>query len=361
MCKQFLSLREQICLFPLKNWRYFLFMAAVVVTSVSLPGLAVEGQSEQREEDYEILIKRSPRVLFVNDDGTVSSHVISLLKMCELYDSNDDLARVVEKTQQAWISCIQGRGGVERIDLRDSEARKRLLPLVESVASEMRLFDPREPQETQYDYALWHGAFLDGVRDRIARAVDAWKRGIRFHTIVGLTGERYLRKAEGEPDDIKALCDSSRSPLPFKEGWEFPKDAKYETEYDMMKLVWEQVQIPADMAEKTKIVFVNAPKGDKARPSTGDTFRTWLSTMPESERSLPQTAIAFSHTLVWAQQQLVAEGALRETRLAVDTTAPALTAQLRAQYADRLVSIIFDTVAKCLYEIHQSQKEPLPK
>lgn len=78
----------------------------------------------------------------------------------------------------------------------------------------------------------------------------------------------------------------------------------------MMRLVLDQVQLPEDMAKALTVIFVNAPKGNNARPSTKDTFHTWLT----AHHPQPGTILACSYPLLWAHQQLAGESILKEEK-----------------------------------------------
>lgn len=300
------------------------------------------------QHEMRLLEERSPKTLFVLKDGSLSEHIISLLKLTELYDERDSLAQVVEKTQSIWISVIQGRGNKERTDLTDSPERALLASKVELCAQEMGLLQKKPPLLQHYTYGVCHGTFLDGVRSRLSLLIQAWEEGIRFDTLVFLTGERYLRNKEGETESLFILCNPSEEATPLKKNWHFQEGTPYATEYDMVKIVWDQVEIPENMkkALEGKIVFINAPKGTHERPSTKDTFAEWLKSTPQ-----PGTILAFSDPLVWAQQQIVGETAIRKKNLALDTTSKALSPDQRKRYGKAMTSLVLDTVAKCLFEI----------
>ena len=311
-------------------------------------------EEDAKVQEAVILEQRSPSKIFVNSDWSLTDRAIEILTIDKLYEKGDTLSSAVKKTQSVWISVLQGKGKKERSDLQDSQERVALKESIEQWATSVEFFSERTPALQHYTYAAWHGAFLDGVRRNLFQLVEAWKRGIRFDYLVGLSGERYLRKQEGGQDELSRLLDEKQSPLPFKKDWTMPADAPYETEYDMIKLVWSQVQLPEDMAAalEGKITFVNAPRGDKERPGTKDTFATWL------KEYHPQrgTIIACSYPLLWSYQQLVGETALLDTGLTVDTIAPALSEKDRQMYGEKIVSLVFDTTAKCLYEIDQKKQ-----
>lgn len=322
-------------------------------------------------EERRKLDERDPVYLFIERDKEhslpafpikLTDKMIQLLTLDDLYDEKDSFFEVVTKTQKKWLATVQGTGmqatapakaNTERTDLKDSCEQAAMQEKVEKVARSMGLFDARSPAFSEYKYGAWLGAFLQGVRNNLHNLVKAWEAGCRFEKLVVFTGERYLRKGDGEEDDIKKLCDPKLSALPFKEGWHLPKDALYDTEYDMMQLVFDQVQLPKDMAEKLqgKVEFVNAPKGQHVRPGTKDCYVTWLKTNPEEG-----TVLAVSYPLLWVAQQIAGETILGD-RYPLDTIAPALSAEEYEKRKHAVVTLVHDTVTKCLYEINNQLKD----
>ena len=289
--------------------------------------------------------RRDPAALFLTADGHLTPPLIELLKLDGLYEPTDSLKDVVSKTQAHWIAVRQGRHQIERSDLVDTPQQAAQTEQVLAYAKALGLLDEISPSLKHYDYGICLGAFLDGVRMRLAALVKAWQRGIRFDTPVFLTGERYLRLGPHQEDSLDKLCDPTQSPLPFKQGWTFPAGAIYNTEYDMVRLVWDQVQIPADMAQAlaSKIVFVNAERGSQ-RPSTKDTYSVWL----RDYQPQPGTLLAPSHPLVWIHQQLAGMSVLGPA-FWLDTTAPPVSPKIQNRKA--IVSLVHDTIAKCLFEL----------
>jgi hypothetical protein len=340
-------------------WYQKAITAFLLLTSSLCQGCQANGNDPGLEQQTlrtaeALLEKQNPAYLFVTPEGALTPQVVELLALDGIYDPQDSLDKVVEKTQERWIAVRQGKNQIERTDLVDSPERVLIREKVVAVATQMGLFKEVSPLLSHYSYGVCLGAFLDGVRLRLAELVTQWKRGIRFDSLVFLTGERYLRKGQGEKDDFEALCNPALSPLPFKPGWTPPPADQlvYETEYDMVKLVWDQVQIPEEMlkALKEHVVFVNASKGDAERASTADTYKTWLTAFHPQ----PGTVLAPSHPLLWCHQQLV--GAyLLGPQYPLNTIAPAASEKMLRFYQKAIVSLIFDTVAKCLYEIHKEK------
>lgn len=285
--------------------------------------------------------------IFLTSENRPTPLLEELLRTDNLFDPNDDLNAIVQKTQQHWIAVRQGANNKERTDLVDSPERQAVREKVVAIATKMGLLDKVSPKLCHYRYGVVHGAFLNGVRLRLAELVEAWKAGVRYDYLVFLSGERTLRKQSGQEDDLEALRDPKKSPLPLKPHWVPRTNHRYDTEYDMVRFVWDQVMVPNDMARalKNRVVFVNAPKGNHPRPSTEDTLRTWL----QKFKPVPGSVIAASHPLLWSQQQLVSMRILGP-EFYVETIAPAANL---TPYRHNVVSLIYDTVAKCLYEISQ--------
>jgi len=299
------------------------------------------------------LERENPTPLFVTLEKNkvkLSDHLVKLLKIGKLYDEHDDFQTVVKKTQEAWLATNQGKGGIERTDLKDDLSEESNREDVIETARQMGLFNERRCSLLHYDYGICLGAFLDGVRSRISDLVNVWEKDdVTFDSLVFLTGERDLRIGDGKEDDVKKLCDEKGYSL-FKKGWKLPDGAKYKTEYDMVKLVWDQTELPQGMAEalKGKVTFVNAPRGDNQRPGTKETYAEWVKSNPP-EGSL----LAPSYPLIWAYQDLAGRNALGK-KYALHTTAPAATKELLEKNQHRIVSLVHDTVAKCLFEISNS-------
>jgi hypothetical protein len=295
--------------------------------------IATSLQAAQKPQD--------PVLWFVTEDGKPTEHFRKLLELSDIYSPSDRLPEIVQKTQNAWIKVIQGKNGKERLDMQDSPDEVKIRDSVESIAREIGLFDARKPSLSHYDYAVCHGAFLDGVQGRVQELVEAWNEGIRFDSLVFLTGERTLRKEQ--QDSLSKLM--GEEPL--------PSGTPYETEYDMCKLVWEKAKVPEEMRKALigKVVFVNAKRPDgQERPNTKDTITTWLT----EYHPQPGTVIAFSYPMVWTYQQ-VAGATILGKEYPLDTCAKAVTEEMLLVQKPRIVSLVHDTVAKVLYEAVKTQ------
>ncbi len=277
------------------------------------------------------LFAGSCSTLFFTDDGRPTKGLVALLELDGLYDPADTLVEIADKTQKAWIQVNHGIGNKERTDLQDSQQqlakREQIIAAIEALG----LFQAQMPSKERYDYAVVSGAFLESAGASLTFIINTWKRGTRFDAIVFLTGERPLRKGPGQEDD----------PAKLKS---FPENMPYETEHDMCKLLWRDADLPEDMRVQVSFINARAPTGF-IRPSRRDCFEEWLKSNPK-----PGTILAASHPLYWSFQQLAGENVLPDG-FTLETCSDAATEDFRKPYANRLVSVMLDTIAKCIYEI----------
>jgi hypothetical protein len=295
--------------------------------------------------------EHDPKQVFVTKEGQLTPPLIELLRLDHLYDENDTLSDVVKKTQAVWIATAQGANSKERSDIKDTPEQQAMREKVEDIARKMGLFSGRQPLLIHYNDAICLGAFLDAMRLRLADLVSQWNAGIRFDELIFLTGERYLRKNPGQEDDLEKLKNPALSPLPFKAGWTFSEQSEYETEYHLAKLLFDQVELPEEMAKalEGKVTFVNVPRGNAARPSTKDTYRVWL----QDHHPKPGTLLAASTPMLWIYQQIVGENVLGDDYL-LDTIAPDVSPEMLKKYRPAIVTLVKDTVAKSLFEINRN-------
>jgi len=294
------------------------------------------------------LVEKADPVSKLLVDKKPTKELISLLSQDGLYDPQDTLDALVQKTQKKWIRVVHGSGNKEYRDLVDSSEQKQAQKAALQFAEDIDLFQAKLPFVTRYDYAVIGGSFLPGLRARIAFLVELWNQGIRFDSLYFLTGERTLRKGENEPDAVEILVNEKISPLAFKQGWQMPENVSYETEYDMCRLVWDSLDIPQEMLQalhnKVFFIYAKCPPGQE-RISLKDGYRTWLNEIEPK----PGSVLAISHPLFWISQQVTAESILGKD-FVVDTCAPKPSDAYLKENETRIVSFIQDTVAKTLYE-----------
>lgn len=266
-----------------------------------------------------------------------------LKKLLSLYGIQaETFDEIVEETQKQWIAVRQGTGGIERRDLIDTAEQTALREETLKIIKELGLLEEKLPTLNHYTYGVCLGAFLEGARNRLALLIESWKKGIQFDWLIFLGSDRQLRSGIGENEEWKIVSDQNHAPYLFHQDWDAdPLNFKYETESDMLKLIWNQADVPVDMKEHLEghIVFVEAKGKDGKRASTLDTFQTWLI----QHEPLPGSVIAASSPHISNYQHLVGIRIL-------GPDFPLDTISSKGRLQDIKISVVLDTIAKCLYE-----------
>lgn len=166
-----------------------------------------------------------------------------------------NLNNLVSATQMRWIQTGKERWEFELIE---EDKKEHLIPIFKQIG----LYDEVPSSRAEYDYALIYGGFYSRVLNRIEYLISEYRRGVRFNTIVLLTGQRTL-----DPN-------TEEKQLPFQ------------TETEMMLFCWKNAVMPEEM-RKIPLQLVDAPKqlkidGSWVRPNTKDTLIEWLKTQPIS-------------------------------------------------------------------------------
>lgn len=157
------------------------------------------------------------------------------------------LENITDCPYMGWIQ--QG----ERWTFQDwmEDKREEIVPILENLG----YFDEKRAQENSYRYGIVLGSLHASVTRRIAFLIEEWKRGIRFETIVFLTGQRQLH--------------------PEKEPFE-----GLETETDMMLWTWKHAEMPNELRSVPLVVIDAKPHPFRKRPNTLITVQTWLAQSP---------------------------------------------------------------------------------
>jgi hypothetical protein len=250
---------------------------------------------------------------FLEEGGELRPPLIELLQLDNLYEDGDGLKEAVHKTQKHWLGVVQGRDGRERVDMVDSTHWQLIENDVFTCLEKLGLAQGKSPLLKKYNYAFLYGGFVKAMRYRLRELIEDWKNGISFDELVVLTGER-----------------------PLRDWWvnDFLGSARNESE--AAELLLKEAELPFSC----KITYISVPMIGNLRPSTGDTIRAWLETNPKGG-----TILAPSHPIVFAYQDLVAKNILGKDFFIDTTGKPAVRG------GGGYVSLIFDTIAKSLYEI----------
>lgn len=265
----------------------------------------------------------------ISDHGDPTPALQVFLK--EMNMQAQAFSEILWKTQAEWVAIRQGEGGIERRDLVDGAYEERKKESVLNFAQDLQLFSPFSPSESHYKYALCLGAFATTAKERLDGLIDLWRGGVHFEELIFLGGERSLQKEAGRGDDLTSLG--------------LTLDGCHD-ETDMLKALWNSVQptLPLDMARclEGHVTFVHAEKGERARPSTADTLKTWLNEfLPQPGPCLMMSSRGFVH-----YQYLIGKRVLGPN-FPINAVSP-------PKEADRTMTVkeALDTIAKCIYEIN---------
>ena len=125
------------------------------------------------------------------------------------------LQNIVELTQKKQPIGFMRPHGKERWEIPDVHEDKRELLL--DAFRQLNALNTLIPAYTHYDYAIIHGASLERVKDRMLFLINQYKQGIRFDSIVVLSGKRIV-------------TDLEKKEVPSAQ-----------TEYEMMQVIWNQL------------------------------------------------------------------------------------------------------------------------
>lgn len=241
----------------------------------------------------------------------------SLLKILDVLKINYDhsLNGIVDITQRTLLRSP----GKERWEVEDifKDKSKTLTPLFKEIGC----IDAIHASCSLYDYGVVLGALFGRVRDRLQWLINEWCRGVRFKTLVFLTGKRAL--IDSECKDLKIF--SKKQPIPTDE-------------FEMVKLVYATLEMPQAM-KNLPVVFINAqPQVGRPRVNTEDTVRTWLGQCPE-----PGTVLAVSNQPYIMQQHCVLR-ALLPKEFYIETVGPEISNLTTT-------TLILDNLARWIFQI----------
>jgi hypothetical protein len=317
-----------------------------VISQYERSGRYVEALLIAREaegRDRSLISRLEGEVLYVGASRRLFDEFLKpraqLLKLLNLLGMKEDQAGDLEKINSWAQENLLRRG--ERWEEQDPKFEQ-LKPEIEPLLQELGFIDAIEPSFDRYEGALVHGALLSRVRSRLSFLVEQWKRGVRFHSIYFLSGERAL---ESSRESRERLVSDQGSPLPIRADWVVPEELP-RTEYEMVKWVWEQSELPEEMRQLS-VHFINAPKiwdGKQwSRPNSNTTAEAWLKSSPPLGRYL-----AVSNAPYLVRQDLAMRWVDTE-RYGFDTIGASVSAQEK-------VSIILDEVARVIFQVKNSSQ-----
>jgi hypothetical protein len=233
-----------------------------------------------------------------------------LLTLTKTPIGDGSLGDVVKATQKQWLRP----SGKERWQVQEvfPKERKRIVQSVKK----LHFVDAVKPTRKSYKYAVVLGALQSRVQQRLNTLVRAYNNGVRFDSIVFLTGQRQLETAEEKSTGVK-------------------------TETEMMKVLWKKMKAPAAMKKlPLEVVDAPAPLGGVVkilRPRTIDTAIAWLEQKPA-----PGRVLCVSNQPYVSFQDSVMKAALPAT-FEIETIGDGAD-------ADTSNAVYLDTVARFMYQ-----------
>ncbi len=267
--------------------------------------------------------------------GNPSQPLLDLLS--ELKVKHDGtLKSIVVATQKEWLR----EAGKERWEVEEKYPEKK--DLLIQFFENFGFVNEINAKQNKYNYALLLGATLSRVRSRLAHLIDQWGKGVRFKKLIFLSGERPL---DPKLENAAFLLDTNNKDLPFKKGWKL-KGNLPKTETVMMRLVFQQTEIPKEM-NAVEVMFIDTPmkKGENGalrRPTTPDTVIEWLKTNPTEG-----TCLVISN-----QPYVSYQNSVLKTILPPEFKVETIGKQMDEK--SKQISVLFDTLARFLY---QEQKQ----
>jgi len=228
---------------------------------------------------------------------------------------------------------------MERWQIKERHPKKReqLMPLFKQLG----ILNTIGPMQYDYTYALLHGGPIDIIRLRLAYLAILWHRNmLYFKELVVFTGQRKL---DSNIENKESLYADKNSILPFKKSWK-PINTLPTHETDMIKLVFEQTELPRSWGTSVKITFIDTPADNSGyRPTTRSTIKQWF----EKCKPMPGRIIAISNQPYVHYQHEVLRGILPPTYKA-ETIGPAAPKDIK-------VAVILDALARLLYQKQQNK------
>lgn len=239
-------------------------------------------KSHEQQKELKPLIEK---YAIVDSDGKPNAILLETLKALEL-PHDGTLKSIVGITQKKFFQRDQDGQRKERWEINEvmPEFREKIMPLLNNLG----MLQEFSPSTKKYDSILILGDVATKVRNRIRYLKDLSEKGLRANKIILLGGERPLMDSDRETPEI--LLDRNNQILAIRKDW-IPPQKMPTTEIGMMKLIWDQAELPQEL-RKIKAEFINArlktnPKtGRLDRPTTKDTIEKWLETVPQEGKFL---------------------------------------------------------------------------
>lgn len=222
--------------------------------------------------------------------------------------------------------------GIEDWLMPDSPSYNR--ETIVTLLTKLGLFTTVTPSTTSYDGAIILGGSLWSMRQRIAYMINLWNTGYRFKKITIMTGENSVYRGRYTCYD---LFEYTSADLPLNPHWQ-PWQIWPETEADMARMIWEQIQLPQALQSiPCEIIVSKIDSITGKRPTTGDNAKDFLKTNPA-----PGTYLIFSNQPFVGYQHAVFASYMPHD-IIVETVG-------KRAFGDHNITMYLDRLAKWLYQ-----------
>jgi hypothetical protein len=250
-----------------------------------------------------------------DNTGRPSFYLSSILDILNL-KHNNTFETILEVTQKNLLRT----SGKERWEVDDVFKDKK--HLLDPLFKKIHCVDALYATQSHYDYAVVLGAAFKGFYARLQWLIQEWQRGVRFTTLVFLSGYRVLPDAER--DELKVFSHKIDVPT---------------NEFEMIQSVYQTVPMP-EALRKVPVVFVNAPaRNGKNRATTEDTVNAWLELRP-----VPGSILAISNQPYVLRQHCILRTVLPDD-FSIESTGPAISGTTST-------TIILDNLARWIFQIN---------
>ena len=175
------------------------------------------------------------------------------------------------------------KSGQERWELKDVNLPLEKHRQVMTLLDQLQLLQAWRPKHNHYHYGILPGATLPSMKSRLDWMAQLWREGVRFQSLVVLTGQRILTPAIDHFSEIMAAI-APNADVDFNDPTVYPM---HETE--AARLLLHYYPYPEGM-EKVPVTFVDSPRQWRGygweRSHTGDTVDEWMKHNPKPGKTL---------------------------------------------------------------------------
>ena len=237
--------------------------------------------------------------------------------------AENDLKDVVKITQQKWLKT-NDRAKTDEIDKR----RENYIYQLKEIGCVDRIL----PSKKNYHYCLLLGGQYQTFVSRLEYLIDKWEKGVRFKSLVFL-GEKRVLDFEREK---KFILNHPNKQLRMKAAQRMPQ-----TEMEMMKFIYDNIEIPREM-RTLKTVFIDGAmhvsNNENSFPDIYDSVISWLN----MEKPMTGACLVVSSQPYVGFQESVVRSALSNN---FEVEAVGMEAS-----PDTRMSLYLDTLARWFYQ-----------